>query len=75
MNTLNWLQVRYCKNFDVVFQYYLDRKFDEALQLATAFEAEFPCDIAALRCIERCQRFLVDPPPEDWNGAAVLKSK
>jgi hypothetical protein len=68
-------QVRYCRDFDAVFECYLERKFDEARKLACAFEAEFPGDIAALRCIERCERFITNPPPDDWDGAAVLTSK
>ncbi len=69
------MQIRYCRNFDAVFECYLERKFEDARQLASAFEADFPGDVAALCCIERCKRFLIDPPPEDWNGAAVLKCK
>ena len=69
------MQVLYCSKFDAVFECYLNRNFKEAHRLASAFEANFPGDIAALRIIERCERFLIDPPPEDWDGAAVLTSK
>ena len=69
------IQAKFCRDFDAVFECYLSRKFEEALLLARTFEAEFPGDIPALLCIERCENFIAMPPPEDWDGAVVLTSK
>ena len=51
------------------------RRFEEALLLAAAFVEEHPGDVAALRMMDRCRCFLVNPPPDDWDGASVLTSK
>ena len=69
------VQVRYCQDFENVFECYLARRFEEARLLAAAFEAEHPDDVAARRVMDRCTHFLAHPPPDDWDGAAVLTSK
>jgi class 3 adenylate cyclase len=58
------------------FEAYLDRKFDEAIQLFQEVCAlKGGEDRATEVILDRCVRFLDDPPPATWDGADVLKSK
>ena len=34
-----------------------------------------PADKPSKLYIERCQHFIAEPPPEDWNGVWVMESK
>ncbi|MCB9831093.1 MAG: GAF domain-containing protein [Planctomycetes bacterium] len=52
-----------------------DRRWAEAL---IAFELALelrPDDRPALIHLERCRRYLENPPPEDWDGVWIMESK
>jgi len=54
---------------------YLDRRFAQAIgEFATVLEIDRHDQAAALH-IERCHRWLTNPPPEDWSGAWTLTEK
>ena len=44
------------------------RYFDQALEVD-------PSDGPSQVYKERCQEFIKDPPPEDWDGVYVMKTK
>ena len=43
-------------------------KFEEVLSL-------LPEDFNAASLLERCRSYAADPPPENWNGVEIMKSK
>lgn len=50
-------------------------KFAEARQFfAQALEAD-PADGPSRRYLERCEHFIAEPPPEDWDGVFDMKTK
>lgn len=54
---------------------YKQRKWEEALkefQKALAIEPE---DGPSHLYIERCKEYIKNPPPEDWDGVFVMKTK
>lgn len=51
----------------LAFKAYRERRFDEALGLFRALQAETPERVIALH-LERCEHFLAQPPPPDWDG-------
>ncbi|MEC4893199.1 MAG: adenylate/guanylate cyclase domain-containing protein [Oscillatoria sp. PMC 1051.18] len=56
-------------------EYYLNRKFALAIaQFATVMEIDSSNKAAKLH-LERCQHFLQNSPPEDWDGVWDLTSK
>jgi adenylate cyclase len=55
--------------------YYLNRKFTKAMgEFGTILE-EISQDKAAALYLERCQEYLKNPPPEDWDGVYTLTEK
>ncbi|WP_209452008.1 tetratricopeptide repeat protein [Leptospira ryugenii] len=54
---------------------YKNRKFVEAkANFQKALEIE-PNDGPSLLYIERCDDYIADPPPEDWDGVYNMKTK
>lgn len=53
---------------------YQSRKWKDAQDLFRAVAAEYKDKTSAIYA-ERCAQFIKEPPPEDWNGVFVLKSK
>ncbi len=47
----------------------------EALACFAAVRASDPRDVAAQLYVERCQKFIKDGVPHDWNGVMTLHSK
>lgn len=57
-------------------EYYLKRKFTRAMaQFGTILEEINPKDKAAVLHLERCQHWLTNPPPEEWDGVWTLTEK
>ncbi len=59
---------------------YHERKWDKAIELfeetLTTLHSEMGIvDTACDRMIERCEKFKVEPPPEDWNGIYTMTRK
>lgn len=54
---------------------YKTRKFQEAMaKFKKALEIK-PDDGPSKLYVERCEAFIKDPPPEDWDGVFVMKTK
>ncbi len=61
--------------FSQGFQLYHEKKFTEALaSFKKALEFK-PKDPPSLLYIERCEDYLKEPPPENWDGVFVMKTK
>lgn len=55
---------------------YYKRRFREAIDLFKGANAKFrENDVVCDKMIERCEGFLADPPPEEWDGVEVMKTK
>lgn len=54
---------------------YYERNFRKAKQHFQAVRKILPGDYLAGMYLERCERYLKNPPPPDWNGTEVLTSK
>jgi len=56
-------------------QLYKARKFKEAkAQFEKALELE-PNDGPSQLYVERCDDYIAEPPPEDWDGVYNMKTK
>jgi adenylate cyclase len=58
------------KAYETGLKLYLERKWDEA-----AKEFEKTKDFAAKEFIKRCKEFKKNPPPKEWDGVWVMKTK
>ncbi|HEY9672250.1 MAG TPA: adenylate/guanylate cyclase domain-containing protein [Waterburya sp.] len=57
-------------------EYYLKRKFTRAMtEFGTILEDIDKNDKAATLYLKRCQHFLQEPPPEEWDGVWTLTEK
>ncbi len=66
----------YAVKNDEAFQAYLDRRFDDAIQLyRELIHIDRGEDLTAKMMIERCEALKVSPPPPGWDGTLVMKTK
>jgi adenylate cyclase len=63
------------ETFDEGLKLYRDKRFKEALARFKAAQALFPDDKAAQTYFNRCEGFLANPPPRDWDGVFVMTEK
>jgi len=54
---------------------YRSRKFEEAILYFKKCLEIFPEDGPSQVYIERCDYFLKNPPPENWDGVFVMTTK
>lgn len=54
---------------------YFSRDFTGALALFQQLHEMLPEDVPAVLFLEKCHAFIRQPPPENWNGAAVMTVK
>ncbi len=61
--------------FRAGYELYHEKNFKSAIaQFEQAVQCR-PDDLAAKLYVERCQKFLATPPPIDWDGVFVMKTK
>ena len=65
------LLVRYNQGLDL----YKARKFKEAIGAFRGAIEVVPLDGPSLTYIDRCEDYLSQPPPDDWDGVYTLTSK
>jgi adenylate cyclase len=61
--------------YEEAFELYLAKKFAEARPLFETCLSERKNDYCSARYAEACLEFLQEPPPEDWDGTEVMKTK
>nr|WP_210416271.1 tetratricopeptide repeat protein [Leptospira idonii] len=54
---------------------YKDRKFTEAKECFQKAVSLDPSDGPSKLYIERCDDYISEPPPEDWDGVYNMKTK
>ncbi|MDF3818944.1 tetratricopeptide repeat protein [Leptospira sp. 96542] len=63
------------KHYNLGLALYKERKFPQAkeeFQKALSFH---PTDGPSKLYIDRCDDYIADPPPEDWDGVYNMKTK
>jgi adenylate cyclase len=63
------------KAFSQGFEQYHARNFDTALESFTRSLNKIPHDVPSQLYIERCQEYIQNPPPENWDGVYEFKTK
>ncbi len=61
--------------YDSAMRCWKERRWKEALAAFEAVLEVVPGDGPSLLYVERCRRFVEEPPPEDWDGIFRLTSK
>lgn len=62
-------------DFQAGFNLYHERKFQEAIDAFTRALGAKPDDECSQLYIERCQDYLKEPPPSEWDGVYTMKTK
>ncbi len=63
------------EQYNKALSLYKQRQWDKALlEFQKALEI-VPDDGPSLLYIERCKEYIKNPPPEDWDGVFVMKTK
>lgn len=61
------------QNFDTAMKCYFDKKFNEAFIIFSRLSELW--DNPSMTYKKRCEKYLVNPPTEDWDGIWVLDEK
>ena len=60
---------------DAAMAEYQKRNFGQAARMFAEVGKRLPGDFASRQLLDRCVLFEKDPPPREWDGAEVMKSK
>lgn len=63
------------KQWVAALRTYYDRDFSAAVRIFNELRVTCPSDMATKIFAERCEVYLKDPPPADWQGVAVATNK
>ncbi|MEQ1665450.1 MAG: adenylate/guanylate cyclase domain-containing protein, partial [Bdellovibrionales bacterium] len=63
------------KIFEEAYQLYLSKKFEKAIETFEKALQKYELDETSKIYIERCQDLIINPPPPDWDGVFVMKTK
>lgn len=63
------------KLYNEALQEYRDRNFNQAKDIFEKCLEIDPDDGPSKLYVERCDIFIAEPPPEDWDGVFVMTSK
>ena len=61
--------------FHAILDLYFAKKFLEAKDRAKQFLETYPDDVTTQHLLERCDIYLMTPPPADWDGTWVMTKK
>jgi adenylate cyclase len=63
------------KHFDDGYAFYREKRFEQAIRSFESAAAAHPQDMTSQIYIERCRSFVAEPPPENWDGVYIMKTK
>jgi adenylate cyclase len=64
-----------CRSWGGAYSAYLDRDWARAGDEFRVFLATYGDDAASRMLLAKCERFLGEPPPAEWDGALVFEEK
>ncbi|MCX7811825.1 MAG: tetratricopeptide repeat protein [Leptospiraceae bacterium] len=68
-------QLQLLEQYNKALALYKQRKFQEALEEFKKALQIVPDDGPSKLYVERCLEYIKNPPPEDWDGVFVMKTK
>jgi tetratricopeptide (TPR) repeat protein len=68
-------QLQLLEQYNKALSLYKQRKFQEALEGFKKALQIVPEDGPSKLYVERCLEYIKNPPPEDWDGVFVMKTK
>ncbi|MBI3325522.1 MAG: CHASE2 domain-containing protein [Nitrospinae bacterium] len=68
-------QMGMVKLFEEGLHAYRGQRWEHALRLFRQAQAQAPGDFPSQLYIQRCEAFMADPPPADWDGVYIMQTK
>ena len=68
-------KVQFAELFTQGFKVYLEKRWDEAIDIFQEINQKFGSEQTYNMYIERCENFKKTPPPKKWDGLVRLKAK
>lgn len=62
-------------HFDKGYRLYHEHRFAEAKDVFSQIEAMYPADKLSKIYKQRCEQFIANPPPPEWDGVFEMKTK
>ncbi len=75
MSYKNEAKINQLENYNLALTDYKKRDFQKALLGFQKVLENIPGDEPTLIYIERCQEYIKTPPPPEWDGVFVMKTK
>lgn len=69
------LELELVKNFSDGYSFYRKMQFEKSISLFNKALKQCPEDEVSKIYIERCSEYITTPPPSDWDGIYVMKTK
>ena len=66
---------RLARDFEEAFDRYVNGDFENAIAICGSILQDYPQDGPCRTIIARSHQFLQDPPPSDWDGTWIMKTK
>ncbi len=63
------------ENYNKGLELYRDKKFEESISYFEKALELIPDDGPSAMYIDRCKEYIKNPPPENWDGVFVMKTK
>lgn len=57
------------------YELYLKKEFKKSKTILQGLKENYPEDPSTSRMLEACEEYIQNPPPEDWDGVTVYKTK
>ncbi|MBT6095642.1 MAG: adenylate/guanylate cyclase domain-containing protein, partial [Rhodospirillaceae bacterium] len=67
--------IRRAVKYEQAFDFYLHRDFEDAVNILEGLNDSAPEDYVVEKLLERCRRFIVEPPDRKWDGSTALDEK
>jgi adenylate cyclase len=67
--------VKLCDDFKIAFATYLNKDWENGLQLYEKLAEQFPEDQLAKIYVDRCRQFLKNPPDPSWDCGQEMHKK
>ena len=74
-NTVSLDKYKLYDSFIKGYEAYIKRNFEEAKQHFQESLEKIPDDKLSKIYLERCEEFILNPPPSDWDGISRLETK
>jgi len=75
MSKRNEKKIQLLESYNKGLEKYKERNFEEAIPFFQQVLSQLPNDGPSQLYADRCQLYIKEPPPDDWDGVFVMTTK